>query len=209
MKKPIIILYAKRGEDSTIAELLNSIITETGIYESTVMSKTEHEASLFKQELAGQVIPCKLILIGNIEAVPVDKITWHYNELGMKYGWNKNFAILQTKKKKWTEKELEELLNLFKQSDAASKESDDAKGLEKVVNKIIKKTNELPTGVKAAITTIATGNIFLFGLWGATAVAAYLINGKINDDKVFENQQKYLAWKFCTMGLEKFMEDKK
>jgi hypothetical protein len=205
MEKLITIVYDKKGENSSIAELLNSIIMETGLYESTVVSKAEHEASLFKKELSGQVISHKLILLGHIEAIPVDNMTWYYNELGMKYGWNEKFAILQVEKKKWNEKELEKLLDLFKQSETASKESDDTKGIGKTVKKITDKVNKLPNGVKAAG---AVGSIFFFGLWGATAVAAYLINGKINNDKVFENQQKYLVWKFCTMGLEKFMEGK-
>jgi hypothetical protein len=169
------------------------------------VSKAEHEASLFGEELSGKFIPRRLIIIGNIDAIP-DKITWHYNEFGMKYGWNDNFAILQVEKKKWDEKELEELLNLFKQSEADSKKGDDASGIGKMVKKIMKKADEMPDGIKAAG---AIGGIFFFGLWGATAVAAYLINGKINNDKVFENQQKYLAWKFCVTGLENFMEGEK
>jgi hypothetical protein len=204
MEKSITIVYDKKGENSSMAEFLNSIITETGTYLSTVVSKAEHEASLFRDELSGQFIPRKLILIGNNDVIP-DEITWHYNEFGMKYGWNDKFAILQIEKKKWDEKELEELLNLFKQSEVDSKKSNDSNGIGKTVKKMMKKVDKMPGGIKAAS---AIGGVFLFGLWGATAVAAYLINGKINNDKVFDNQQKYLVWKFCAMGLESFMEDR-
>jgi hypothetical protein len=198
-------VYDKKGENSSMAEFLNSIIEETGIYESTVVSKAEHEASLFREELSGKFIPRRLIIIGSIDAMP-DKITWHYNEFGMKYWWNENFAILRVEKKKWNERELEELLKLFRQSEADSKKNDDANGIGTTVKKIMKKVDEMSGGIKAAG---AIGSIFFFGLWGATAVAAYLINGKINNDKVFENQQKYLAWKFCVTELENFMEGKK
>jgi hypothetical protein len=205
MEKSITIVCDKKDENSSMAEFLNSIITETGTYESSAVSKAEHEASLFREELSGQFTPRKLIIIGNDDAVP-DKTTWHYNEFGMKYWWNENFAILQVEKKKWNERELEELLKLFKQSEADSKKNGDANGIGKTVKKIMKKVDEMPGGIKAAG---AIGSIFFFGLWGATAVAAYLINGKINNDKVFENQQKYLVWKFCVTELENFMEGKK
>jgi hypothetical protein len=202
MANLITIVYDKKGVDSSMAELLDSAIMESGVYKSTVTARSEYEGFLFSRKLSGQDTHTGLILIGNIENIPLDEITWHYNELGMKYGWNENFAILQVEKKKWNKTELEELMKLFKKLELEEKNDDT--GIKKTFEKIGKGINNLPKGLKIAGAVWGTLSL---GLLGAAAVTTYLINGKINNDKIFENQQKYLVWKFLTTGLDKFLEE--
>jgi hypothetical protein len=121
-------------------------------------------------------------------------------------GLYKNFAILQVEKRKWNETELEELIKLFKQLETVPEEKNSNKSIKKTLEKITKKVSNLPTGIKIAS---AVGGTLFFGWLGvAAAVTTYLVNGKINNDKIFESQQKYLVWKFFTREFGTFIEER-
>jgi hypothetical protein len=124
---------------------------------------------------------------------------WKYDEMGMKFGWNENKAMLYIERRKWNEKELKELTALFGQTAEPKPANIFKKGLDAATGGF----DKLPKWGKVA--TAAAGTV-LFG-FGALALASgtYFVNGIINYGKVFENQKKYLIGKFIADGINDFL----
>ncbi|WP_010256924.1 hypothetical protein [Treponema primitia] len=197
MGKIIYIIYDKADVNASLAKLLESALNETGTYTVNIQTKSEYEGENLKYELLGTAREdgAMFIFAGKINDILFDKIQWRYDEFGMKYGWDGNNALLYTEKRKWSEAELSELAKLFGNT---TPENSIKKGLSNIGGKI----NKLPAGLKIAG---AIGGAALFGAAAMVAAgSAFLINGKINNDKIFENQQKYLVKIFCEQAITDF-----
>jgi hypothetical protein len=198
MAAAITIVYEKTDDNSSMAQLLNDLIKKGGLYEPLVRTKAEQAGVSFEAELLGNDTNDISIFIGKIEQGLIEKIEWRYDEFGMKYGWNGKKAILLVEKKTWNKNEVEGITKLLE-----TEHTDPKKGVKDKINTITSKIDKLPAGLKIAG---AIGGLALFGV-GAAVVAgsAYLINGKINNDKVFESQKKFLVNKFYTEAFDSFM----
>ncbi|GHV52255.1 hypothetical protein AGMMS49579_09240 [Spirochaetia bacterium] len=190
---------AKEADFADMTELLIKALNDSGAFSAEKMSKAEWETESVKHELldTGKDIP--FIFVGKFDDALFNACQWKYDELGMKYGWNENKALLFIEKRKWNEKELKELTELFGQT----AEPKPANFLKKGLDAAMGGFDKLPKWGKVA--TAAAGG-FLFGL-GALAIAGgtYFVNGAINNAKVFENQKKYLIKKFISEGLGEFL----
>jgi hypothetical protein len=184
---------------SDMTGLLIKALNETGAFCVEAMSKAEWETQNVKYELLGADKDISFIFVGKFDKALFDACQWKYNELGMKFGWNENKAMLYIERRKWNEDELKELTKRFGQFDEAKPDNFLKKGMDAVTDRF----DKLPKWGKVA--TAAAGT-FLFGLGGlALAGGSYLINGAINNGKVFENQKKYLVEKFITDGITEFL----
>jgi hypothetical protein len=196
----ITIVYNTNDANASIANLLNVQIKETGKYEPVIKTQAEYEISRFENELLGKVSDKPIIFVSNINSQLSEKISWAYNEYGMKYGWQGKQAVLLVEKRKWNEVELVELNNLLNQSQEVKPKED----IKNRIDKVSSKVNKLPAGLKIA--GAAAGGA-IFGLAAAAAAGgAFLINNKINTNKLLENQRKYLVDRFITMSISDFME---
>jgi hypothetical protein len=131
----------------------------------------------------GKVSDKAVIFVGNINSQLSERINWNYNEYGMKYGWQKKQAVILVEKRKWSKDELAEFFDLFNQSLEASPKN----RVKDRINKISSKVNKLPLGLKIAGTVVGGA---VFGVSAAAAAgSAFLINNKINNAKLLENQQ--------------------
>jgi hypothetical protein len=201
MADRITIIYNTGDENTLIADLLDTRLKEAGKYETIIKTQTEYTSANFEDELLGTTAADKpLIFIGKANTTLINNIHWTYDEYGMKYGWKRRQAVLLVEKRKWNEAESAELVKLLDQV----QESNPKNGLKDQIDKISGKVNKLPVGLKIAGAVAGTA---LFGV-AAAAVAgsALLINNKINNDKLFESQQKYLVNRFITMALDEFMK---
>jgi hypothetical protein len=200
MADPITIVYNANAENAPIANFLNIQIKQTGKYETVIKTQAEYESARFEDELLNKFSDKPVIFIGNINSQLNEKIDWVYNEYGMKYGWQGKQAVLSVEKRKWNETELVELNMILGQSHEIK-----AKGsIKDQIDKVSSKVNKLPVGLKIA--GLAVGGA-VFGLaTAAVAGSAFLINNKINNDKLLESQQKYLVNRFVAVSLSDFME---
>lgn len=196
----ITIIYNASDENAPITGFLNTQIEQTGKYETVIKNQAEYESVSFENELLGIGASDKPeIFIGNVNPNLNEKVKWVYNEYGMKYGWNGKQAVLLVEKRKWTEAELAELTRVLSQSQEIKPKS----GIKDQIDKISGKVNKLPLGLKIA-GAVAGGAVFGVAA-AAVAGSALLINNKINNDKLLESQQKYLANKFVTMSIADFI----
>jgi hypothetical protein len=195
----ITIVFDSENDNAPLADLLETALNTSGVYAAVKQSKADYEAENVKHELLGTSDSAPVIFAGNINDAFVQNVQWQYNELGMMYGWLENQAMLCVVKGKWNQEELAKLTALFGESASAKPDNFLKKGLDNITGKV----DKLPLGLKIAG---AVGGAVLFGLGGLAIVGGtYLINGKINNDKVFENQAKYLVGKFCGEALSEFI----
>jgi TRAP-type mannitol/chloroaromatic compound transport system substrate-binding protein len=166
-----------------------------------VKTKSEYDVSLFEDQLVGKASSGPIIFIGKTDADLLKKIEWKFDAFGMKYGWHEGKAVLLVEKKNWNETEVKSIVEFFKQEnmpiESAERKSDTKEHIETAAKK-------LPIGLnilKAVGTGILTGIAA-----GTEAAVTSLSSTKIQADKIFENQQKYLVNKFYTAALAEFLE---
>jgi hypothetical protein len=201
MNKEIHIIHDKADANSVMVKLLETTLN-TPEYEVLLQTSLEYEEEFIKHELLGTIEEdIFFIFAGKINSTLFDKMEWHYDKFGMKYGWNEHQAMLYIENKKLSAVELEEFEKLLGEGTTTTTIGE----IKKEIKGFGKKINKLPLGIKIAG---AVGGAAIFGL-GAAAVAgsAFLINGKLNKDAVTENQQKYLVKIFCEQALGEFMGD--
>jgi hypothetical protein len=192
------IVYNTGDENAPLAAFLDAQIKQSGKYVSIVKTKAEYESANFEGELLGTSSDELVIFIGQANTDLAGTIKWIYDEYGMKYGWIGKQAVLLVEKKKWNKDELAELVKFLGQE----QETKPKNGIKEQLDKISGKVNKLPLGLKVA--GAVAGGAF-FGVAGAAvAGSAFLINNKLNSDKLFESQQKYLVNKFITMSISQF-----
>jgi hypothetical protein len=199
MADKITIIYNTGDENAPMANFLDAQIKQTSEYEAMIKTQAEYASASVEYELLGTITDKPLIFIGIANTNLIKEINWVYDEYGMKYGWRKKQAVLLVEKKKWSETELAELAKLLDQSLEIRPKS----GVKDKIDKISGKVNKLPLGLKVA-GAVAGGAIFGVAA-AAVAGSALLINNKINNDKLLENQQKYLVNRFVSMSIDKFM----
>jgi hypothetical protein len=198
----ITIIYNVNDENAPIANFLDAQIKQNDKYETVIKTQAGYEGSSFEDELLGKVSEKPEIFVGNANPNLSEKVKWTYDEYGMKYGWYGKQAVLLVEKRKWTEVELKELFILLSQSQEIKSKS----VIKEQIGKISGKVNKLPLGLKIA-GAVAGGAVFGVAA-AAVAGSAFLINNKINNDKLLENQQKYLVNRFVTVSFDDFMDGK-
>jgi hypothetical protein len=200
MADVITIVYNANDENAPITDFLNIQIEQTGKYETVIKTQTEYESSRFEDELLSKASDKPVIFIGNINSQLCEKINWIYDEYGMKYGWQGKQAVILVEKRKWNESELAELNRVLGRSQKIKAKG----GIKDQIDKVSSKVNKLPVGLKIA--GVAAGGA-VFGLaTAAVSGSAFLINNKINNDKLLESQRKYLVNRFVMMSISDFME---
>lgn len=208
----ITIVFDGDGVDNNVdmADELLAALNMVGGYAVVQQTKADYEADNVKREILGTEDKRPFIFVGKINEELFAKCRWDYNEMGMKYGWAENQAVLYVEKKRLNEKDVAQFAQLVgAEVEAAAPEKPKnlfLKGLDNIkkgVDGATKTVDKLPLAAKIAV---GVGGTFLFGLGGlAIAGGTYLINGKVNNDKLFADQKKYLVQKFCAEALSDFI----
>jgi tetratricopeptide (TPR) repeat protein len=208
----ITIVFDGDGIDNNVdmADELLAALNTVGGYTVVQQTKADYEADNVKREILGTEDKRPFIFVGKINGELFTKCRWDYNEMGMKYGWAANQAILYVEKARLNEKDVAKFAQLVgaEVAEAAPEKPKSflQKGLDNIkkgVDGATKTVDKLPLAAKIAV---GVGGTFLFGLGGlAIAGGTYLINGKVNNDKLFADQKKYLVQKFCAEALSDFI----
>ncbi|MHC6202122.1 zinc ribbon domain-containing protein [Breznakiellaceae bacterium SP9] len=205
-KTQITLVYEPNENFASMVNLFHSYLDRfEDIYDVQIKTKAEYETDMakegFSKVFGDEPAPeaestDHIVFFGNIFNEYIKNINWVYNEFDMKYGWQGNKAAVFVGKRKWDESQLKQLTSLFEREQVVQAET-------KKKNVVGEQLDKLPTAAK-----IIGGGVLIGlggGLIGLAAGTAYMIGGKINEGKVFENQLKYLANKFFTSGFTDFM----
>jgi hypothetical protein len=201
MSKEIHIIHDKSDTNPVMTKLLETTLNMPD-YKVVLQTRSEYEDEFIKYDLLRITREnTYFIFLGKTNSTLFDKVKWHYEKFGMKYGWDARQAMLYIENRKLVATELEEFEKLLGEGTDNTTTIGEIK---KEIKDFGKKLDKLPLGIKIAG---AVGGAAVFGL-GAAAIAgsAYLINGKMNKDALYENQQKYLVKIFCEQAFAKFTE---
>jgi hypothetical protein len=204
MKELITIVCDPIDDNMPLANMLAAQINQAGVYDSAIKKPDEYAEASVEEELLGKVSEKIAIFIGTTKAIDTisqisnrNNKTHLYQKFGIRYGWYGKQAYLYVQKEKFSESEIKEF------SEALGIEEKPETGVKGTLNKISSKIDKLPLGLKIA--GVVGGAVLLSVGAAVVAGSAFLINGKINQGKLFENQLAYAGKIFYEQGLPQFM----